>query len=483
MSTPADHPASSDASTRVLSGPNPKRAVPVILFLFVFSLVIDNGFKFVSKSIGDDLGLSASTVSLQATLAGVIVGIGAVVYAALADSVSIRKLLIVAVGLICAGSLIGFAFRTSFPGILAGRVVQTTGLAAAETLYVIYVTKYLPRADQKTYLGFSTAAFQSSLLIGALASGFIATYVHWTMFFLVPLVCLLALPSVLRTVPKHEVTANRVDALGLFLVAVVATGVMMFLQEFSWWWMLPVAAAAGLFVWHVRRDDGATVDRSFFAEPRYPSMLAVVFILYSAQLAYLFMLPFLVGDLYGLPESTASLLLVPGYLCAVLVGVASGRIARRLDSAPAITLAIGMIVVALAGPAIAPEAGTWIFIVSITLFGSGFALLYAPLVSTAIRDIPPERSGVAIGFYNLTINIAIPLGIAATAALLDVDPRFMTWASTATTPAGMRYATILWVIALVALLALLVHRVAHVALTRRDAALGRVDDPAEIAHT
>ena len=47
----------------------------------------------------------------------------------------------------------------------------------------------------------------------------------------------------------------------------------------------------------------------------------------------------------------------------------------------------------------------------------------------------------------------------------------------------MRYATILWVIALVALLALLVHRVAHVALTRRDAALGRVDDPAEIAHT
>ncbi|GAB47695.1 MFS transporter [Mobilicoccus pelagius] len=471
------------STARLGAGPNPKRAVPVILFLFVFSLIIDNGFKFASKSIGDDLGLSASTVSLQATLAGVIIGIGAVVYAALADAVSMRKLLVAAVGLISVGSLVGYAGRASFEWVLTGRIIQTTGLAAAETLYVIYVTKYLPREDQKTYLGFSTAAFQSSLLLGAIASGFIATYVHWTVFFLVPLLCLLALPGVLRTVPVHEATANHVDVFGLFLIATVATGIMLYLQAFDWWWLIPVLVALPLFVWHVRHNPRAIVDPSFFAEPRYPSMLAVVFVLYSAQLAYLFMFPFLVGDLYGLPESDASLLLAPGYLCAVLVGILSGRIARVLDSAAAITLAIGMIVVALVGPAIAPEAGTWIFVVSFTLFGSGFALLYAPLVSTAIRDIPPAKSGVAIGFYNLTINIAIPLGIAATAALMDAKPSFLSWATGATTEQGVRYANVLWIIALAAVLALLVYRVAHAALARRDAALGRTEDPAEIAPT
>ena len=52
--------------------------------------------------------------------------------------------------------------------VLTGRLIQTCGLAAAETLYVIYVTKHIPDEDQKTYLGFSTAAFQAGLLVGAL---------------------------------------------------------------------------------------------------------------------------------------------------------------------------------------------------------------------------------------------------------------------------------------------------------------------------
>ena len=90
---------------------NPKAAVPVILFTFVFSLVIDNGFKFMSKPIADDLHLSATTVSLQATLAGIVIGIGAVVYAALADTFSIKKLLYVGIGLTVIGSIIGNSFR------------------------------------------------------------------------------------------------------------------------------------------------------------------------------------------------------------------------------------------------------------------------------------------------------------------------------------------------------------------------------------
>ncbi len=35
---------------------------------------------------------------------------------------------------------------------------------------------------------------------------------------------------------------------------------------------------------------------------------------------------------------------------------------------------------------------------------SGFALMYAPLVNTALQNIPAAKSGIAIGFYNLTIN-------------------------------------------------------------------------------
>lgn len=70
------------------------KAVPVILLLMIFSLVIDNSFKIISPKLVEYFHVSASTVAWQVTLAGLVIGMGAVVYASLSDSISIRSLLI-----------------------------------------------------------------------------------------------------------------------------------------------------------------------------------------------------------------------------------------------------------------------------------------------------------------------------------------------------------------------------------------------------
>ena len=104
---------------------NPKAAVPILLFVFVFSLVIDNGFETMTMPMAAGLGISDNTASLQASLAGVIIGIGAVVYSALADSSSIRKLMLTGVILVAVGSAIGFIFSDSWPMVLVGRYIWT----------------------------------------------------------------------------------------------------------------------------------------------------------------------------------------------------------------------------------------------------------------------------------------------------------------------------------------------------------------------
>jgi MFS family permease len=91
-----------------------KKAVPVMLLLFLLCLIIDNSFKIISIDMAKDFNISATTVSWQATLAGLVIGIGAVVYAALADSISIRKLLTIGIILICVGSVMGYLFQHSF---------------------------------------------------------------------------------------------------------------------------------------------------------------------------------------------------------------------------------------------------------------------------------------------------------------------------------------------------------------------------------
>ena len=57
-----------------------KKSSTYFIILILFSLVIDNSFKLISVAIADDLNISVTTVSWQATLAGLVIGIGAVVY-------------------------------------------------------------------------------------------------------------------------------------------------------------------------------------------------------------------------------------------------------------------------------------------------------------------------------------------------------------------------------------------------------------------
>lgn len=127
-------------SDKPLTGLNRKAAVPVILFTFVFCLVIDNGFKFMTKPIAEDLGLSLTTASLQATLAGIVIGIGAVAYAALADSISMRKLLVAGIAMIALGSAIGFAFQG--PLLIAAALILPA-LFVGQSVAVIVISMLL----------------------------------------------------------------------------------------------------------------------------------------------------------------------------------------------------------------------------------------------------------------------------------------------------------------------------------------------------
>jgi len=398
---------------------NAKKAVPVILFFFLFALIIDNSFKLVSIDIAKDLGISATTVSWQATLAGLVIGIGAVVYASLADSINIRTLLSAGIIFICVGSLVGYLFKDNFAMILFGRIIQTAGLASAETLYVIYVTKHLPKEDQKKFLGLSTASYAMSMLIGSLTGGFISTYLHWTTLFLIALLSIAILPFILKLLPKEESRKVNVDVIGLFLIAAIATTVMLYISDFNWLYLIGFAIALVLFLTYINKSSKALIDASFFKNQYFIRTLPIVFIIYSVQLGYIFVFPFILEGIYDLKLDMISLLLIPGYVASVIIGSLSGKIGQVLSSKQATMMSLFGIAVALLIPGLFTESTVVIYVLSMIVFSGSFALMYAPLLDTCLSTIPKEKSGTAIGFYNLTINVSGSIGIAYTAAMLD----------------------------------------------------------------
>lgn len=456
-----------------------RRGIPVLLGLFVFSLVIDQGFKFITDPMSVSLEIDLTTASLQVSLTGIVLAIGIVIYSVLADVVSMRKLIVIAVSLIVAGSIIGFIGQNVWPVVLSGRLIQTAGIASAETLYVIYVTKYFSGNQQRKFLGFSTAAFQLSGMIGILASGIFATYLHWTAMFALPLLALLTLPF-LKSLPRgteQRTVESRIDLQGLPWIAVMAASLVMFVQAFNAIWLVPLAAATGLFVWHIFRDPHAIVDPAFFTNGRYILSISVVVLMYSVYMGFaFFVFPSALPELYGIDAAHVALYMVPGYVCGTLVGVFSGTISSYLTSRTAIIIAIALSVFALIASALFVESAAWVVIASLALYISCDSLMYAPLISEAVRDIPSERSGVAIGFYNLVINIGFPLGAAYSARLIESDVRFLGGLTIGGTDAGALSSTMLWILAGVAALALLVYAVGSILVATRDSRSSRTSE-------
>ncbi|WP_242213900.1 MFS transporter [Bacillus cereus group sp. BfR-BA-01383] len=443
-----------DVSMKKTQEYSAKKAVPVILLLFLLCLVIDNSFKIISVDMAKDFHISVTTVSWQATLAGLVIGIGAVVYATLADSVSIRKLFSIGIILICAGSAMGYIFQHSFLLVVISRIIQTAGLASAETLYVIFVTKHLPANEQKKFLGLSTSSFALSQLIGAVTGGYISTYFHWTTLFLLSFVTLFTLPFILKHLPKDEAKNSNVDVIGLFLVGAISASLLLYITDFNWIYLLLFIVAAILFLTYISKNSKAFIGISFFQNKQFISLLGVAFIIYSVQLAYIFLFPFLLEKIYGLKLDTISLLLIPGYIAAAIVGALSGKFAKVLGSKQSITIAMSSIMVSLLLGGFFIKTSVVVFVISMVLFSSSFAFMYAPLLDSCICTIEKEKTGTAIGFYNLTLNVAMSIGIAYTAAMMDHSAMRTNLLGLISNPDASMFSNILFILALITLFSL-----------------------------
>ncbi len=378
----------------------------------------------MSVQIAKDFDISASLVSYQATLAGLIIGVGAVLYSSLADSFSTRKLFIWGIYFICIGSVIGYVFHSNFYAVLAGRVIQTAGLAAAETLYVVYVAKYALKNKRKFYFGLSTSMFSLSLIIGILSGGYISTFLHWRDMFLISLIVILTLPFLYKYLPKETPSRAKVDILGLILISSITTLILLAITNNAYF-LIPAIILIAFFAWHIRSAKEPLVDPSFFKNKRFVLFLIIVFVMYSIQLGYVaFIFPFSMDKVYGISFDKTSLLLTPGYIGAVIIGAFSGFIARFLSSKTVIVLSFIAIALALSIPAFFIGSSKAIFVISVIFFAGSYAAFYAPLLNEAIRDVRSDFVGVSIGLYNLMINISISIGIAITASLIDRDLNF-----------------------------------------------------------
>ena len=123
----------------------------------------------------------------------------------------------------------------------------------------------------------------------------------------------------------------------------------------------------------------------------------------------------------GLTPTQSALMMVPMALISGGLAPVVGRIIDRVN--PKYITAAGLVLMSVAlfwnSSLMHPDTPIWLFLLPSAVLGFANAGIWAPLSSTATRNLPPRQAGAGSGVYNTTRQIGAVLGSAAIAVLIQ----------------------------------------------------------------
>jgi Major Facilitator Superfamily. len=123
----------------------------------------------------------------------------------------------------------------------------------------------------------------------------------------------------------------------------------------------------------------------------------------------------------GMTPLISGLTYAPMSVASGMLSPIAGRLADRLGSK--YLLMTGLVLFG-AGAGIAAGLATtsstiWTFFLPFTLAGIGMGLIFAPMITMAMRDIQPRMAGASSGVLNTTRQLGSAIGAAAVGAVLQ----------------------------------------------------------------
>ena len=237
-----------------------------------------------------------------------------------------------------------------------------------------------------------------------------------------------------RVIPEsREPSSPRLDKLGTVLATGALTAVVLPLLEgrqHGWplWTWLSFGAApallAGLVMWQrrlARRGGEPLLDVGLFAHRSFSAGLLTQLCFWAGQASFFVVLALYLQDgrgLHPLPAGLVFTILAVAYVAASMRAPAlAARRGRGVIAAGALVLAGGHGLLIAAVAHIGVSGSLVVLVPGLVLVGAGMGLVLAPLASTILQSLEPERAGAASGMLTTMQNVGNALGVAVTGVI------------------------------------------------------------------
>jgi EmrB/QacA subfamily drug resistance transporter len=384
--------------------------------------------------------LGASNTALEWVVAGYALTSAVFVITAgrLGDRFGRRRMFSVGLAVFTVASAACGAAGTPFELVLA-RLLQGAGAAlltpnVLSLVGVLYSGPDRVRALSVYGTVMGLAAVGGQLIGGALIAANPAG-LGWRSCFLINLpIGIAALVLAPRVIPEsRQSVAPGLDKRGTLLATAALTAIVLPLLEGrqhgwpAWTWvslaLAPVLVAA--FVAYQRRvsrrGGSPLVDMALFRHRSFSAGLVTQLCFWAGQASFFVVLALYLQNGRGLQPLPAGLvftILAAAYVAASMRAPAlAARHGRGVIAAGALVLACGHGLLLAAVADIGVSGSLIVLVPGLVAVGAGMGLVLAPLASTIMQSLEPERAGAASGMLTTMQNVGNAIGVAVTGVI------------------------------------------------------------------
>lgn len=320
--------------------------------------------------------------------------------------------------------------------LIAARVLQGLGAALMTPQTMAVITRIFPPDRRGAAMGLWGATAGMATLVGPILGGVLVDGLGWEWIFFINVpIGIVGFILAWRFVPSLTTHPHRFDVPGVVLSAVGLFLLVFGIQEgetYNWGtisgpvtvWGLIISGIVvlALFVgWQsVNRGEPLLPLRLFRDRNFSLANIGITTVGFTVT-AFGLPLVFYYQMVRGMTPTQSALMMVPMALISGGLAPVVGRIIDRVN--PKYLTSAGLLLMAVAlfwnSALMHPDTPVWLFLLPSALLGFANAGIWAPLSSTATRNLPPRQAGAGAGVYNTTRQIGAVLGSAAIAVLMQ----------------------------------------------------------------
>jgi EmrB/QacA subfamily drug resistance transporter len=352
------------------------------------------------------------------------------VFGTLSDIYGRRVMIIAAMGLFIAGSVL-CALAPNITVLILARGLQGLGGGGIMPVVQTVISDVVSPRERGQYQAYFSGVWMAAGIGGPVLGGVFAEHLHWSMIFWINLpLGLISLATLLPKMGKIPVFHRRrkVDWLGGVLLMASAVVIMLVLTWGGnrYLWLSPtimamIGASVALslaFVWHARSAEEPFLPLSLMGGTIAPYALAGGGCAFGAMLGLTVHLPLYYEVVYHLSASEAGLALIP--LAAISTGGAAiaGRAMARYKHYKLVAI-IGTSCAALLGCALAlTTLPLWGLLLLLSVFALGLGTVFPVSVVSLQNAVARSQVGTVTGAMNFFRALMASFMVAAFSAIL-----------------------------------------------------------------